>query len=130
MTRDHVKIIGDCYRDAARKSLDIQEFVNLFAKGLRNTHVKELQLYAAQMEASYEARKSTHIAKKLVDYMITLVTHIIYYRIQTDPIFKNTSVKCCGRLKAFESEAKKPWSMLFQAIHLRLGIDLVVELMS
>ena len=107
MTRDHVKIIGDCYRDAARKSPDVQEFVKLFANSLRNSHVKELQLYAAQMEASYEARKNTPIAKKLVDNMITLVTLIIYYRIKTDPFFKNTSVKCCGRLKAFESEAKK-----------------------
>ncbi len=107
MTRDNVKIIGDCYRDAARKSLDIQEFARIFANGLRNSGVKELQLYAAQMTTSYEARKNSSIAKKLVDDMLTLATHIIYYRIKTDPTFKNTSVKCCGRLKAFESEAKK-----------------------
>lgn len=107
MTRDHVKIIGDCYRDAAQKSLDIQEFVKTFANNLRTSGVKELQLYAAQMETSYESRKNTLIAKKLVDNMLTLATHIIYYRIKTDPEFKNTSVKCFGRLKAFESEAKK-----------------------
>ena len=59
------------------------------------------------MATSYEARKNTSITKKLVDNMITLATHIIYYRIKTDPTFKNTSVKCCGRIKAFESEAKK-----------------------
>ena len=107
MTRDHVKIIGDCYRSAAEKSLDIQEFAKEFVTGLRNTGIKELQLYAAQMAACYEARKNTSVTKKLVDDMLTLVIHVIYYRIKTDPNFKNTSVKCCGRIKAFESESKK-----------------------
>lgn len=107
MTRDHVKIIGNCYRDAALKSTDIQEFAQVFANGLRNSGIKELQLYAAQMTSSYEARKNTAVAKKLVDNMLTLATHVIYYRIKNDPELKNTSIKCCGRLKAFESEAKK-----------------------
>lgn len=107
MTRDGVAIIGKCYRDAAQKSLDIQEFARIFANNLRNSGTKELQLYAAQIATSYEARKNTSIAKKLVDNMLTLATHIIYYRIKTDPTFKSTSVKCCGRLKAFESEVKK-----------------------
>lgn len=107
MTRDHVKVIGDCYRSAANKSLDIQEFAKEFVTGLRNTGIKELQPYASQMATCYEARKNTASTKKLVDDMLTLATHIIYYRIKTDPTFKNTSVKCCGRMKAFESEAKK-----------------------
>lgn len=107
MTRDHVKVIGDCYRSAAKKSLDLQEFAKEFVTGLRSTGIKELQLYAAQMTTCYEARKNTSVTKKFVDDMLTLVTHIIYYRIKTDATFNNTSVKCCGRLKAFESEAKK-----------------------
>ena len=107
MTRDHVKVIGDCYRSAANNSLDIQELAKEFVTGLRNTGIKELQLYAAQMATCYEARKNTSVTKKFVDDMLTLVTHIIYYRIKTDATFNNTSVKCCGRLKAFESEAKK-----------------------
>ena len=107
MTRDHVKVIGDCYRSAAKKSLDIQELAKEFVTGLRNTEIKELQLYAAQMATSYEARKNASVSKNLVDDMLTLVTYIIYYRIQTDPTFSNTSVKCYGRIKAFESEAKK-----------------------
>jgi len=107
MTRDHVKVIGDCYRSAAKKSLDIQEFAKEFVTGLRNTGIKELQLYASQMATSYEARKNASVSKNLVDDMLTLVTYIIYYRIKTDPTFTNTSVKCYGRIKAFESEAKK-----------------------
>ena len=107
MTRDHVKILGDCYRAAAKQSLDIQEFAKEFLTGLRNTGIKELQLYASQMTMCWEARKNTSVTKNLVDDMLTLVTHIIYYRIKTDSTFENTSVKCCGRIKAFESEAKK-----------------------
>lgn len=107
MTRDGVAIIGECYRDAAQRSLDIQEFAKIFANNLRSSGTKELQLYASQITTSYEARKNTSIVKKLVDNMLTLATHIIYYRIKTDPTLKSASVKCCGRLKAFESEVKK-----------------------
>ena len=107
MTRDHVKVIGDCYRSAAKKSLDLQEFAKEFVTGLRNSGIKELQLYAAQMTTCYEARKNISASKKLVDNMLILVSYIFYYRIKTDPSFKNTSVKCFGRIKAFESEAKK-----------------------
>ena len=114
MTRDHVKVIGDCYRSAAKKSLDLQEFAKEFVTGLRNTGIKELQLYASQMATSYEARKNTSVSKKLVDDMLTLVAYIIYYRIKTDPTLKNTSVKCYGRIKAFESEAKKSLEHLLE----------------
>lgn len=107
MTRDNVKTVGDCYRAAAEKSLDLQEFAKEFLDGLRNSGSKELQLYAAQMKTCYEARKNTSVTKKLVDDMLTLATYVIYYRIKNDPTFKSASVKCCGRIKAFESEAKK-----------------------
>ena len=99
MTRDHVKVIGNCYRSAAQKSLDLQELAKEFVTGLRNTGIKELQLYAAQMATCYEARKNTSVTKKMVDDMLTLVAHIIYYRTQTDPSFQNTSAKCFGRIK-------------------------------
>ena len=52
MTRDSVKIIGACYRDAALKSQDMQDFARIFANGLRSSGDKELQLYGAQMETS------------------------------------------------------------------------------